>query len=88
MEIVLGLPWDFPLILSYAKEFPKKIWLILKVILDQNMIRKDQKSQEIRVATDHLELIPWTCSLVAKLTPKEIKAAHATWHRLQGNKPT
>lgn len=87
MEIVLGLSWDFPLILSYSKEFPKKIWLIRKVILDQNMISKDQKSQEIRVATDHLGLIPWTCSLVSKLTPREIKVA-ATWHRLQGNKPT
>lgn len=37
------------------------------------MISKGQKSQEITVATDHLELIPWTCSLVAKVHPGILK---------------
>lgn len=32
------------------------------------------------MATYHLELIPWLCSLIAKLTPRKIRAAHTTWH--------
>lgn len=73
------LPWGSPLILSYrvlreylahSRSYPGT----------KKYLKQGPKSWKIRVVLNHLELIPWTCSLVAKLKPKEIKAAYATWH--------
>lgn len=83
VEIVLGLPWAFPWIQSWSTEFPKKIWLFLEVILDQNtVISKDQKSREIKVATDHLELINPLNQLCCRQTYAQgTQSSHGTRHR-------
>ena len=71
----LGFPFDSELkgsqrVSAHSRSYPGT----------KKYLKQGPKSRKIRVALDHLELIPWTCSLVAKLKPKELKAAHVTWH--------
>lgn len=81
-EVILELSWDFPFILSSDLQ---KDFVHSRSNPAQDCDNQGPESQKIRMASDHLELIPQTCYLVSKLT---LRKDSSSCHLPQWNKPT